>query len=76
MAAKMTAKKSKELEIIRLFVLKAINEEQDEHADLVARLTKVIGDTKEYGDTIKVLYQIYKAKIEVLEKIHDKIQSI
>lgn len=69
-------KRSSDLEQVRLFVANLLNEEQNAHSKLISALQAVAGKTREYEDIVKVLTEIYDAKIEVLEKIYRKIQSI
>ena len=66
----MSKRKSEE---IKLFVANLLNDEQDAHAKLVAELRDIIGKTQEFEDTLKVLTQIYEAKVELLEKIYKEM---
>jgi len=68
--------KNYQLEQVKLFVASLLNEVQNEHAKLLAQLKTVMGKTKEFEDTAKVLSQIYDAKIEMLNKVYDKIQGV
>ncbi|KKN11742.1 hypothetical protein LCGC14_1023450 [marine sediment metagenome] len=66
----MSKRKSEEM---KLFVANLLNDEQDAHAKLVAELRDIIGKTQEFEDTLKVLTQIYEAKVELLEKIYKEM---
>lgn len=66
----MAKRKSEE---IKLFVANLLNDEQDAHAKLIAELRAIIGKTQEFEDTLKVLTQIYEAKVELLEKIYKEM---
>ena len=72
----MVRRNNKELNEIDLFVSNLFNTEQDAYSKLVAQLRAAMGKTKEFEDTLKVLTQIYEAKVELLNKIHDKIQGV
>lgn len=62
------------LEELKYFVSKMINDEQNTHSLLIANLRASIGKTREFEDAVKVLNQVYEAKIELLEKIYKEIQ--
>jgi len=64
----------KSLNDIKLFVSSLMTEIQDEHSKLVSSLREKIGQTKEFEDTLKVLSQIYDAKIGLLDKIYKEIE--
>ena len=72
----MTKRNNKQLEEVSLFVASLFNTEQDEYSKLVARLKAALGKTKEFDDALRVLTQIYEAKVELLNKIYDKIQDV
>jgi len=72
----MTRRKNKELELVDQFVTELMGTEQDEFSKLVLDLKAAIGGTKEFEDTQKILIRVYKAKLDILEKIHNRIQSI
>ncbi len=65
-----------DVEQIRMFIASLITDEQNAHAKLIAALRNQIGGTTQFDDTLKTLTKIYEAKIEVLEKIYKKVQSI
>jgi len=72
----MTKRNNKELEEVRLFVASLFNTEQDAYSKLVAQLKAAMGKTKEFDDALRVLTQIYESKVELLNKIYDKIQGV
>jgi len=63
------------LEEVKLFVIRLMNEEQDNHSKTIDALKKALGDDLSQ-DSVKVINEIYKAKAEVLSKVYDKIQSL
>lgn len=65
-----------EIECIKLFISSLMNEVQNDHSKLLATLKQTIGKTKEFEDTMKILIQIYDSKIELLNHIYNKIQSL
>ena len=69
----MASRKNNEL---KLFVVNLLNDEQDVHSKLVSDLRARIGKTKEFDDALKVLTQIYDAKVELLEKIYKEMQGV
>lgn len=69
-------KQNKELEHIHLYVANLMNDEQNAHAKLITTLRAVSGKTHEFDDMLKVLTQVYEAKIELLEKIYKEIQGV
>ena len=69
------ATKNCDLEQVDLFVAQLIRDEQDNFAKLHKELGEKIIGTREYDDVVRILERILHAKIEVLEKVHKKIQS-
>ncbi|KKL82228.1 hypothetical protein LCGC14_1986860 [marine sediment metagenome] len=65
-----------DVEQIRMFVASLITDEQNAHSKLIAALRDQIGGTTQFDDTLKVLTRVYEVKIEILEKIYKKVQSI
>ena len=63
----------KSLNDIKVIVATMMNEIHDEHANLISSLQNYIGQTKEYEDAVKVIKQIYCAKLAVLEKIYGEM---
>jgi len=62
-----------ELEEIKRYVAELMNVEQTKHANMVRDLFDVVGGLDEYENMKKILVKIYDAKIEVLDKIYNKI---
>lgn len=70
----MTSQKES-LEELKLFITKLMNEEQDN----LVKANDIIKDFLGLNlgqDTLKIINQIYKSKIEVLKKVYDKIQEL
>jgi len=68
-------KQKESLEELKLFVVKLMNEEQDSNSKTIESLKRALG--AELGqDVIKVINEIYKAKVEILNKVYDKIQGL
>ena len=68
-------KQKESLEELKLFVAKLMNEEQDKHARVVESLRNALGS--DLGqDATKIINEIYKAKVEILNKVYDKIQGL
>jgi hypothetical protein len=62
-------------EELKLFVLKLMSEEQDTHSQNLETLKRALGTT--FGKkATKILNELYRAKIEVLDKVLDKIQKL
>jgi chromosome condensin MukBEF ATPase and DNA-binding subunit MukB len=72
----MSKQKNNEIGKIKLFISHLMNDEQDAHSELIAKLHAVAGKTKEYNDIYAVLTQIYDAKMEILNKIYKEMQGV
>ena len=72
----MANRKNNDTEAVRLYILELINEEQSKHSRLVADIKLVIGGTKEFDDTVRVLNQIYDAKNKLLQRILNEIRTL
>lgn len=69
----MTKKES--LEELKLFIAKFMNEEQDNHAKATEKVKNYLGQNLGQ-DTIKIMNEIYRARVEVLNKMYHKIQEL
>lgn len=72
----MTTKKDPNVEKIKLFVTKLMNEEQDLHSKLIADLQKSIGNITQCEDIVSILTNRLEAKMEVLNKIFKRLQGL
>jgi len=65
-----------DLEKIKLFITKLINEEQDEHSELLEMLKSRINDTSEFDNVVCILNKIHEARVEQLNKVYEKVRSL
>lgn len=63
------------LEEVKLFILKMMGEEQDAHSQNLEALKRALG-TELSKDTTKLLNEIFKVKMEMLNKVLEKIQKL
>jgi hypothetical protein len=70
----MTSQKES-LEELKLFISKLMNEEQDRHSKTAEQIRSYLG-LNLGQDTIKVINEVYKARVEILNKVYDKIQEL
>ena len=72
----MMANEKHDLEKIKLFITKLINEEQDKHSELLEMLKSRIDDTAEFDNTVRVLNKVHDARVEQLNKVYEKVRSL
>lgn len=63
------------IEELKLFVLKMMSDDQDSHSKNLEALKQALG-IELSKDTTKLLNEIFKVKMELLNKILDKIQKL
>ena len=68
--------KSKDLTQVRDFVVKRMNTERDEHAELLALLQKRFDGFSLSDDTVEFLSTLHKFKLEFLQELHDFVQDL
>ncbi len=68
--------KKENLEELKLFVSKLMNEEQEQHSKRIQPFIENKMGLIAVEETIKVLTHIYNAKMEMLEKVYKEIQRL
>lgn len=69
-------KKSKELEAVKKFIVQGMNQERDEHAELLGGLKKRVDGFRLSEDTIKLLSDVHKNRMALYQEIYDFIQDL
>lgn len=69
-------KKSKELESVRNFIVRRMNQERDEHAELLDRLNKRLNGFSVSDDAKEFLSTIHRFRMEFLQELHDFVQDL
>lgn len=68
--------KNKELGQVRDFVVKKMNTERDEHAQLLELLQQRFDGFSLSDDTVEFLSTLHKFKMEFLQETHDFVQDL